>query len=345
MRLGIRPDHPFERAALWAGLVPEAVTEVLWAQGLVRVVITALELGVFDALAHGPATVQEVADMTGTSPQGLGPLLAALNGFDYVRRRRGRYRLTRKGRRCVQGDPKSVVTTLRFVENLAFLTRHMEQAVRTGERDNFHHQEVPEGFWERYLRGLAAMAGPVSREIAARVSLGPSCPRLLDVGGGHGMFSVAFCRRYANLQAVVLDLPDAVQVGRTIVAEQGYQDRITFVEGDLRTALWGDGYDVVLLFNVLHNLDAPACAQALKAARRALRPGGTVVVFDGDHAGERKNLDTVAGFSELLFFVLSAAGLWSEERLRHWMDEAGFWRVRRRRLLTFPGSIFLTGTA
>ena len=196
--------------------------------------------------------------------------------------------------------------------------------------------------WRSYLRSLGNFALTIGKSIAGMVPVDRPPQRLLDVGGGHGMYSVALCRRFANLTCEVLDLPAAIEHGQSMVAEQGMAERVRFRAGDLRSADWGRDHDVVLLFNVLHNLPADACRKALHDARAALRPGGTLVVVDSEHAGGDGDLSATGGYNELFFFLVSAARAWPETAIREWLSAAGFVDFKRRRSLILPSLMILS---
>jgi ubiquinone/menaquinone biosynthesis C-methylase UbiE len=166
--------------------------------------------------------------------------------------------------------------------------------------------------------------------------------RLLDVGGGHGLYSVAFCRRYAGLRAEVLDLPEAAEVGQRLVTEAGMSERVSYRPGDMRQVEWGEGYDCVLLFNVLHNATEVEAKEAVGRALRALRPGGTLAIMDAEYRGATGDLDATSGFGELFFYVVSGARTWPEATMRGWMEEAGFERSGTARLWIAP-AVLLTG--
>ena len=92
MRIGVQPDNLFERAVLATGVLPTQLVLVFWGMGTARTAVAACRLGVFECLAEGPATAEEVADQLGLHGEGARTLLAALNGFGYVRHKRGQYR-------------------------------------------------------------------------------------------------------------------------------------------------------------------------------------------------------------------------------------------------------------
>jgi hypothetical protein len=274
MNLDVVPDNVLERVAMALGIVPAPVVRVLWGVAVTRVVLPALDFGVFDAIDAGAVTVDDIATKTGCDKDGMRSLLAALNGFGYLRRGKGRYSLAPATKKWITSNSKtSMRSALEFAATLDEMMARIPDAVRTGRRGGLHEEPHPPEWWRRYMEGLGAVSKLTGSELARRVKL-KAPKRLLDVGGGHGMYSVAFCRRHPDLMATVLDLPEAANVGRSIVEREGFAERVRYQHGDLRTSVWGAGFDVVLLFNILHNLTAEDALAALKRARAALAPGG-----------------------------------------------------------------------
>jgi ubiquinone/menaquinone biosynthesis C-methylase UbiE len=332
--------------AFATGLAPKPLVLVFWGLGLGRVVVAAMRLGVFEALEGGPRSAEEIAGSLGCAEASMTTLLNALNGFGFLRRRRGRYSLSRMSRRWLLASSKGSLREMTlFLGDLFQAVEPMEEAIRTGEVTNFHHRPHGSETWGHYVRGLGTVAKTLGAEIARKVPVDGPPKRLLDVAGGHGQFAIALCRRFPGLTADVLDLPGAVEHGRDMVHDEGMSDVISYREGDLRTLDWGEGYDIVLLCNILHNLEAAECELAFAKARSALREGGTVVVADSEHSGIDGDLEATAGFNELFFFLVSGSQAWPEPTLRRWMSAAGFSKVRRRRSLMLPGLIMLTALA
>lgn len=346
MRPGIVTANPLAKLALASGLAPVPLMQVFWGMGLARAVVAGLRLGLFEALAEGGRSADQLAQAIGCAPLSTAALLAALNGFGFVRRRHGVFTLSAQSRRWLLASAKgSIRDAILFVDELFRSAEPIEQAIRSGQVVNFHHRGVDVSVWRSYLRSLGNFALTIGKSIASKVPVDRPPQRLLDVGGGHGMYSVAMCQRFAGLTCDVLDLPDAIAHGQAMVAEQGMAERVHFRAGDLRSAEWGRDYDLLLLFNVLHNLTAEECRKAALQARAALRPGGTLVVVDSEHAGGDGNLSATAGFNELFFFLVSAAQAWPEPLIQEWLTAAGLVDLRRRRSLILPGLLILSARA
>lgn len=343
MRPGIVTWNPLVALALASGVAPVPLMEVFWGMGLARSVLAGVRLGVFEALGPGALPLPDLAHRTEASPAGLEPLLNALVGFGYLRRRKGLYSLSRQSRRWLLPSSRgSLVEGVLMLGDLFAGVEPLEEGIRSGRVTNFHHRGAGDETWGHYIRGLGHFARYMGGLLAAAVPVDRPPERLLDVGGGHGLYSAAMCRRFPGLKAEILDLPAAVPHGRALVDQEGLSDRITFREGDLRTTPWGTGYDVLFLFNILHNLSQDECARALVRAGQALRPGGTLVVVDSEHGGGDGSLSATAGFNELFFFLVSGAGTWPEARIRGWMKDAGFQGIRRRGNKVLPSLLVLT---
>ncbi len=345
MRIGVTSRNPIVWALQAAGWMPEPLFVSFWGMEASRAIITGVELGLFDAVAEQPRSAADLARDLGYDEVGVEALLNALNGFGYLRRRGGVFSLTRRSRRWLASESRhSLAQSFGLMRVLWDELGDMEERVRHGGDRDFHRPDRDADFWRRYEVGLGAAAKLTAGVVVRSVRFDREPQRLLDVGGGHGMFSAAFCKRYPGLQAQVLDLAPAAAVGRELVEEQGLSDRITYQEGDLLTAQWGEGYDVVLVFNVLHVLTPDAAVAVLERARTALRPGGTLVVLDSVHRGATGDIDAVGGGSELLFYAINGTRAYSEEQMLEWVRAAGFDRVRRQRLLALPEALITART-
>lgn len=336
MRLGLTTRNPFEALLLATGWYPSPLLLGFWGMASSRTLMAGVELGVFEVLAEKPSSAAEVASAIGCDAVGTEALLNALNGFGYVRRRGGIYRNSRVVRRWLTRQARFPLADAFGLFRI--LWREMddiEGRLRSTTPREFH-ADRDERFWRDYESGLAQFAQLASGEIVRKTKLPRAPKRLLDVGGGHGAYAMRFCAKYPELHADILDLPGAAAVGRARAAEAGLADRITYREADLASADWGSGYDIVLLFNVVHIFTPEQCAELFSKAFAALAPGGTFIVLDSAHKGRAGDIDTAGGANELLFYVLNNTRAYPEQDVARWMRDAGFADVRTRHLTLVP---------
>ena len=69
----------------------------------------------------------------------------------------------------------------------------------------------------------------------------------LDVGGGSGAYSLAFCAANPELSATILDFPQTTDTARRYAREAELADRIAHIAGNAITTDWPAGHDVVLM--------------------------------------------------------------------------------------------------
>jgi SAM-dependent methyltransferase len=335
MHLKIGGDGLTERLGLASGLVPWPLVLTTFGPGFARSCVAATRLGIWDALGAEALTSDELAGRIACDPTGTEVLARALVGFDLLSLRGERFSNTAAARKWLCADGKQslrdAVLFLGYCHELCF---ELEDAVRTGQITRLHDREHPPEFWDAYLRGLASFARIAGKEITWRARVPRTATRILDLGGGHGLYSAALCRRIDGLQAEVLDLAEACRVGSELVADEGLSDRVTFRPGDFRTDELGQDHDAVLLFNVLHNATEAEARQLIKRSWDALRPGGQLLIWDARHGGDR--LDANAGWNELFFFLISGARAWPEATLSAWCRDAGFAEVATSYLWVAP---------
>ena len=104
--------------------------------------------------------------------------------------------------------------------------------------------------------------------------------RLLDVGGGEGAFLIAAAAAAPKLELALFDLPAVVERARGRLAAAGLSDRARVQGGDFGRDELPQGADLITLVRIVHDHDDPAVLTVLRAIRRALAPGGRLVIAE-----------------------------------------------------------------
>jgi len=337
MRLALRGANPAEWLALRAGLVPDAAADAWGGMALSGVVIAGVRSGITARLAAGDATAAEVAADLGLDPLPARLLLDCLRSAGHVAERSGRYRLSRRARRWL--DPASPLSVAGYVAGAADYWpwwAGLDETVRTGISSGSHGAPSDDAYWRRYMTGQLELARLSAAEVARKLPL-PARPRaLLDIGGGHGLYSARLAERYPTLTATVLDLPGSAAIGREMISAAGLADRVRFRDGDATTADLGTGYDAVLCFNVVHHLTPEAIAALFRRISGALKPGGTLAVLDV-FAEPGRRASAHADVLALFVYLSSGARVHTPRELDGWLRDAGFAPPRKIRILRLPG--------
>jgi hypothetical protein len=120
----------------------------------------------------------------------------------------------------------------------------------------------------------------------------PDTPRMLDLGGGHGIYAIALARLCPGMTCTVFDLPEVINAAKDSVAQYGLGDRVTTLAGDFFRDSFGSGYDIILS-------SSTPCGKRTEMIPRitdALNFGGYFVnVQGGDAERERDCIQELEG--------------------------------------------------
>ena len=252
-----------------------------------KALFAALEFDVFTHVAQGAASTSALATVTGIAENRLLTLLVALKSLGLLSEVDGELiNAPATSRYLVAGAPGDFRDYVRFV-NGAFgyeSFRNLDKALR-GERV-FPDKGPYEGLvydagngGERFSSAQHTGSLGPARLMAKRVDL-KDRRKLLDVGGGSGAYSIAFCATNPQLSATILDFPQTVDTARRYVREAGLADRIAHLAGNAIAVDWPVGHDVILMSYVWSAVGEADIAVLAKRAIDALPPGGLLLIHD-----------------------------------------------------------------
>jgi len=134
------------------------------------------------------------------------------------------------------------------------------------------------------FRGTDDGYARLSQSYFARLPL-DRARRILALGCGTGI-EVRALRRLTGSDTAIVGVdhsPTLIDVARRLLADEGQPDNVTYDVADAHRLQYGDGaFDIVTLHTLISHVDDPL--RVLREARRVVRPGGTVAIFDGDYA-------------------------------------------------------------
>jgi len=338
MRYGTIASNPLESAVLASGRVPTQFLDT-YAAAFGETALVATEQGLFEALADGPLDASAVAARAGTDPSATEKVLNLLTSMRYLRLGRDRrYALSASARRFLLADSPSSVRDLILMRRLELRwIGKLGDFLRSGEPLDVHGA-LSDDEWGLYQRGMRAQAALSAGEAARRTPVPKGARDMLDIGGSHGYYSVALCRRHPGLRSVVLDLPQAVEHAGPILAKEGMGDRVTLRAGDALTDDLGDATcDLVIIWSLVHHFDDAQNRELMRRVARALRPGGVVVIGEAIRASSPAKAGEVGSFFDLYVARISESGLWTFEEMADWQRAAGLVPRRPIKLMLAQG--------
>ncbi|MEW2516042.1 class I SAM-dependent methyltransferase [Streptomyces sp. NPDC046870] len=303
-------------------------------------------LGLYRALAEGPATPEEFAARTRCHPRYLTEWLRgqAAGGYAEYDPATGRFSLGEEQAFCLADpDGPNVAAAFRFALGMLRAEPRIAEAFRTGEGVGWHEHDdevfygVDAFFRAGYEAELVPNWIPALDGVDAKLSAGA---RVADVGCGLGSSSILLAEAYPRTRVVGSDYHgESIALARERAAEAGVAGRVTFQVATAQT-FEGADYDLVAMFDCLHDMGDPL--GAARRAREALAADGTWLLVEplaSDRVEENFHPVGRLYYSASAFLcvpnALSQQGGYAlgaqagETAVREMVTEAGFTRFRR----------------
>jgi SAM-dependent methyltransferase len=288
-----------------------------------RVLLTALELDVFAALGQG-ASAAELSSQLGTDARATEMLLNALVAVGALLKLDGVFRCTDESKTLAPARA-GLLHMVHLWDTWSTLTECVRSGKATVTRG-------PESFSEVRTRAFIAAMHARAQDDAketARLSGIRDAKRMLDVGGGSGAYSIAFAKACPALHADILDLGAVVPLAEEYIRNAGLQGRVRVRPGDMRTADFGEEYDLVLLSAVCHMWSEDDNRALIKRCARALVPGGHLVIREFILNEDRTAPPFAAIFAVNMLVGTEHGNTYAEGEYRTWMTEAGLSAIVR----------------
>lgn len=304
------------------------------------------ELGLYDALAAGPATTGELAEKVGCVERYVrewarGQAAAGYVTYDPAT---DRYSLTPEQALLFDPDgPAYILGGFEVALGAGKARPRLAEAFRTGDGIGWHeHDEgvfcgTAKFFGAGYRAHLVTSWIPALEGVEEKLRAGG---RVADIGCGHGVSTLVMAEAFPATSVVGFDYHEgSVEEARARAAERGLEQRLRFLRATAKDFPGAD-YDLVTMFDCLHDLGDPVGAAA--HALQALAPDGTLMIVEpraGDRVEENLNpvgrvyyaastlVCTPASLSQEVGLALGAQA--GEAAIREVVEAAGFTRFRR----------------
>ncbi len=256
------------------------------------------KLGLYKAMAHaGPLTSQEVAERSGAAERYVREWLRnqAAGGYVTYDPDTDRYTLPDEHALALadEDSPFYLLGAYELIASVWADEERMATAFRTGEGVGWHEHDHrlfrgTERFFRPGYRGhLVSQWIPALDGVQAKLELGAN---VADVGCGHGASTIIMAQAFPNSRFFGYDYhPSSIERAREAAREAGVDDRVNFEVADSKHYP-GTGYDLVCVFDCLHDMGDPV--GAAEHVRDTLAPGGTWMIVEpyaNDHVTDNLN--------------------------------------------------------
>lgn len=295
------------------------------------------ELGLFDTLLEGPKTAKQMSIDLSTDLEITIRICKILVSRFFLVSENNSFRLTE--------------------ESLAYWTKHSPlyrgpsfQSRRTGavhkrivlaaKNGWSPHIDGSQSLGEQWLNGTVSdssasdftasmhlmMLAPAIAVARSRVFQGTT--HLLDLGGGSGVFAVAFAAHFQKSVATVLELPAVCPLAQKLILQHELSERVQTLSANFFTDDWphllqSKNIDSVLLSNVLHDWTVDKCRQLLTQCYQTLPRNGRIFIHENLLNDDRLGPHSAIVF-DLIIRMSHRGQQFSLSELKILLEEVGF---------------------
>ncbi|MGD1046128.1 MAG: methyltransferase [Bacteroidota bacterium] len=323
-------------------LSPSAIMDSVYAFREARVLLTAFELDLFSHLGDGWKSSEEAAHLAETNPRATDRLLNALCASGFLVKKKGKFSNTlHTSRFLVKGKPDYLGGLMHQV-SLWKTWSTLTDAVQKGSSVIVHDPMVGSkvNWLEAFIAAMHMRAIHHAPAIIKLINL-KGVKRVLDVGGGSGVFSMAFVRARKGITAVIYDLPNVINLTKKYIDAENLGSLISVVGGDYTVDPLVNGFDLVFMSAIIHSNSQEINKQLFRKAFEVLNPDGRLVVLDYIMNDDRTSPAAGAYFSLNMLVGTREGDTFTESEVRSWMDDAGFKKISKTK--TQFGTELMTG--
>ena len=303
----------------------------------------ASELGLFEALADSPATIDGLAARTGLTRRAARISADAMVALGLLKRQGDAYRNSETSAAFLAGGTAGDLRPLLRLWDKVSYPAWSELADALARGPTREIVDLDDDLQGVVAAGIEAYTSGVASALLETFDFS-SHRRLLDVGGGTGSWSIAAAQRYPSLEAAVFELPAVVDIARERVREAGLASRIDVVTGDAMADALPPGYDVFLLANLTAYWSPEDNRTLLQRVRSAAERHSHLLLVDFWTNSTHTEPLAAALMAGEFAVHLRNGDVYSVDEVRGWLSETG-WRFVEHAPLTGPQSLIVAESA
>ena len=304
-----------------------------------KVLLTAVEMGLFTRLGQRSLTGVELGHELGLHPRATNDFLDALVAMKFLGRDgdgpQAVYLNTPEGALYLDDKSPRYIGGILTMLNVRLFKywQDLPEALRTGQPQNevkYGEEGIFEALYkdpvklEIFLNAMTGLSRLNFEALAAKIDFS-KFKTLCDIGGATGLLCLEAAKKHPHLKCITWDLPVVEPIARKSIASAGLTDRVSTASGDFfKDPL--PRADVITMGMILHDWNLEKKMHLIRAAYDALPTGGALMAIENiiDDARRENVFGLLMSLNMLIEF--GDAFDFSAADFRQWCGEAGFRR-------------------
>jgi hypothetical protein len=312
---------------------PEKILQTGLAFWPAKTLLSAIEMGLFTELAHGPEAFERLRARMGLHPRSARDFLDTLVALGFLLRDGDQYSNTPEtGLFLDRAKPSYVGGILEMANHRLYpFWGHLTEALRTGLPQNeikgggpgmFETLYADPARLEQFLAAMTGISRGANLAIAGKFAW-KDYRTFVDVGTAQGDLATQVALANPTLHGIGFDLPEVGPIFEAYTTKVGVADRLRFVGGSFFTDPLPQA-DVVMMGHILHDWDLPTKRMLIEKAYAALPTGGALIVYESIIDDDRSK-NAFGLMMSLNMLIETPGGFdYTGADCAGWMKDAGF---------------------
>lgn len=318
-----------------------------------KTLATAVKYDIF-TLCEEPKTVEEISKKLGTDPKMTRRLLNGLAVMELLVKEGNRYKNSPLASTfLVKSSPFYQGDYIKLEDTGYSAWPNWDQTLKEGikplqkpwyEKSAKEMERVTDPTFTLAMSNFA-MRGGVHRvvDVVKDLEEFKKAEKLLDLGGGTGIYSIALAQSNPNLKVVLFDIPPILEITKNFITKYGMNERFEVRGGNFMQDDLGDGYDIIFASHSFYAYPKEMLSSLLKKACNALNDGGLIIsnhfFLNEDGTGHK-----ITVFWDIWFSLLSyPISTFTECEFTELIKESGFSILKTKdvSIPTYPSTVIV----
>ncbi|MFQ1702650.1 methyltransferase [Loktanella agnita] len=322
---------------------PTPLMQLLMSHMTGKYVFVASEMGLFAAIGLGAANLNRLAQDMQVPVRTLRIIADALVSAGFLEKDQNTYRNTDVTSAFLSGQSgPDFRPVMRLWDKYIYPQwATLEPALRDGKQTLGWEQFTQEQH-DVFNEGVAVFTASSAQALPHIYDFSQH-RRVLDLGGGMGLFLMAAAASHPDLTGTLFEMPQAAALARPRIIKAGLQDRLDVVEGDLLMDTLPSDYDGIIVANVLHLFSESTNLSILHRLRDGAAKGTRLLLIDFWTDPSQTNPPLAALMAGTFHMQTGEGDVYSSDTVARWLEDTG-WAMQSHAPLAGAASLIVAQT-
>ena len=306
---------------------------------LTYLIMSANNIGLFNILEDKGKTLTQIAMELNLEEDRIEPILNGLTFHKIISKNKDSYYLEEYNEVLNKNSEYNQLGYIQFAETIIKRYENLENAIKNKEAATNSFKELTEKDAESFMQGMNANAINPSKFIAENYNFDNH--KILDVAAGAGTYSITVAKKYENVTAKMIDLPEMVKIQNKRIHQEGLEERLTSEIYDYNINFPTGNYDDVFLFAVVHQEPEEHIRKLLDNIYTVLKPNGRLFLTSFFLNEDKISPEYSVQFAVEMLINTEKGKAYTHNEIQDLMKKSQFKEIERVDEISGPATLYI----